>query len=142
MHSCYFSGNWLWFLKLWSDNFFNIIKIILLCCTCFHYGFNAFEKILVSYLISSLLSLSFKLLQPDFQFHWPPDLLTLIKLLLRLKSMARFCSYFTWSQYVLGTTQRDGMGREEGGGFRMGNTCIPVADSFWYLAKLIQLCKV
>ena len=36
----------------------------------------------------------------------------------------------------------DGMGREEGGGFRMGNTCIPVADSFRYLAKLIQLCKV
>ena len=29
----------------------------------------------------------------------------------------------------------------EGGGFRMGNTCIPVADSFWYLAKLIQLYK-
>ena len=24
----------------------------------------------------------------------------------------------------------DGMGREEGGGFRMGNTCIPVVDSF------------
>ena len=30
----------------------------------------------------------------------------------------------------LNTTQRDGMGREEGGGFRMGNTCKPVADSF------------
>ena len=29
-----------------------------------------------------------------------------------------------------------------GGGFRMGNTYITVADSFWYLAKLIQLCKV
>jgi len=28
-------------------------------------------------------------------------------------------------------------GREEGGGFRMGNTCIPVADSFRYLAKPI-----
>jgi len=27
-------------------------------------------------------------------------------------------------------TQRDGMGREEGGGFRMVNTRIPVADSF------------
>ena len=27
------------------------------------------------------------------------------------------------------TTQRDGMGREEGGEFRMGNMCIPVADS-------------
>ena len=23
----------------------------------------------------------------------------------------------------------EGMGREDGGGFRMGNTCIPVADS-------------
>ena len=30
----------------------------------------------------------------------------------------------------------------EGGGFRMGNTCIPVVDSFRYLAKLIQFCKV
>ena len=29
-----------------------------------------------------------------------------------------------------GTTQRDSMGRKKGGGFRMGNTCIPVADSF------------
>ena len=35
-----------------------------------------------------------------------------------------------------------GMGREEGGGFRMGNTDIPVADPFRYLAKLIQYCKV
>ena len=26
-------------------------------------------------------------------------------------------------------TQRDGMGREAGGGFRMGNMGIPVADS-------------
>ena len=31
---------------------------------------------------------------------------------------------------VLGMTQREGMGREEGGEFRMGNTGIPVADSF------------
>ena len=34
------------------------------------------------------------------------------------------------------------LGREEGGGFRMGNTGIPVVDSFRYLAKLIQYCKV
>ena len=46
-------------------------------------------------------------------------------------------------------TQRDGIGRDEGGGFGMGNTCIPVADfdidikiSFLYLAKPIQYCKV
>ena len=32
--------------------------------------------------------------------------------------------------FLTGMTQRDGMGREEGGGFRMGNTCIPVVDSF------------
>ena len=29
-----------------------------------------------------------------------------------------------------------------GGGIRIGNTGIPVADSFRYLAKLIQYCKV
>jgi len=32
--------------------------------------------------------------------------------------------------WCTGTAQRDGMVREEGGGFRMGNACIPVADSF------------
>ena len=32
----------------------------------------------------------------------------------------------------------DGGGR----GFRMGNTCTPVADSGWYMAKPIQYCKV
>ena len=30
----------------------------------------------------------------------------------------------------------------DGGGFRMGNTCILVADSFRYMAKPIQYCKV
>ena len=44
--------------------------------------------------------------------------------------------------WCTGTTQRDDLGREEGGGFRMGNTCIPVADSFRCLAKPIQYCKV
>ena len=41
-----------------------------------------------------------------------------------------------------GTTQRDDMGREEGGGFRMRSTGIPVTDSFRCWAKLIQYCKV
>ena len=31
--------------------------------------------------------------------------------------------------WCTGTTQRDGMGREVGGGFSMGNTCTPVADA-------------
>ena len=33
------------------------------------------------------------------------------------------------------------MGREEGGGFRMGNTCMPVAASFRYIAEPIQYVK-
>ena len=36
----------------------------------------------------------------------------------------------------------DGMGRDVGGGFRMGKTCIPVVDSFQSLAKPTQYCKV
>ena len=32
--------------------------------------------------------------------------------------------------WCTGTTQRDGVGREDGGGFRMGRVCIPVADLF------------
>ena len=44
--------------------------------------------------------------------------------------------------WCTGTTQREGMGREGGGGFRMGSTGIPMVDSFRYLAKLIRYCKV
>ena len=38
--------------------------------------------------------------------------------------------------------QKDGMGREVGGGFRMGNTCTPMADSCQCMAKPLQYCKV
>ena len=34
------------------------------------------------------------------------------------------------------------MGREVGGGFKIGNMCTPVADSCLCMAKLIQYCKV
>ena len=33
-------------------------------------------------------------------------------------------------------------GREVGRGFRMGNTCTPVADSCQCMAKPLQYCKV
>ena len=37
----------------------------------------------------------------------------------------------------------EGVGRrEEGGGFRIGNICMPVADSLQYTAEPIQYCKV
>ena len=34
------------------------------------------------------------------------------------------------------------MGRNVGGGFKMGNTCIPVADPSQCMAKPLQYCKV
>ena len=43
-----------------------------------------------------------------------------------LKGGGYFLVAFPFSKNV---TQRDGTGREEGGVFRMENTCIPVADS-------------
>ena len=38
--------------------------------------------------------------------------------------------------------KRDEMWRDVGGGFRMGNTCTPVADSGQCMTKPIQYCKV
>ena len=46
-----------------------------------------------------------------------------------LDAISKMTELDAWG-WCTGKTQRDGMGREEGGGFRMGNTCIPVADSF------------
>ena len=64
-----------------------------------------------------------------------------IKKTIKRAVQARCTILDAWG-WCTGMTQRDGMGREEGGGFRMGNTCIPVADSFRYMAKPIQCCKV
>ena len=44
--------------------------------------------------------------------------------------------------WCTGMTWREGTGREVGGGFRMENTCMHVADSCWYVAEQIQYCKV
>ena len=43
--------------------------------------------------------------------------------------------------WCTGMTRRDGTGREVGGGFRMGNTCMPMPDSCWCVAEPIQYCK-
>ena len=52
----------------------------------------------------------------------------------KLPRAAFFPFFFNFKNMLgdgeLGRPGGDGMGREEGGGFRMGNTCIPVADSF------------
>ena len=44
--------------------------------------------------------------------------------------------------WCTGMTQKDGMAREVGGGFRMGNTCTPMADSCKCMAKALQYYKV
>ena len=43
--------------------------------------------------------------------------------------------------WCTGKTQRDGMGREVGGGFRMGNTCTSLADSCQCMAKTTTIKK-
>ena len=44
--------------------------------------------------------------------------------------------------WCTGMTQRDSMGREVGGVYRMGNTCIPMVDSSQCMTEPIQCCKV
>ena len=44
--------------------------------------------------------------------------------------------------WYTGKTQRDGMGREAGGGIGMGNECKSMADSCQCMTKPLQYCKV
>ena len=43
--------------------------------------------------------------------------------------------------WCMGMIQRDDMRWEVGGGFRIGNSCTPMADSCQCMAKPIQYCK-
>ena len=53
----------------------------------------------------------------------------------RIDAFELWCWRVPWTArrsnqpWFTGTTHRDGTGREAGGGFRMGSTCIPVEDS-------------
>ena len=57
----------------------------------------------------------------------------------RIASLGSMQDAWGW---CTGMTQRDGMGRQVGGGFRIGNSCTPMADSCQCMAKAIQYCKV
>ena len=50
----------------------------------------------------------------------------IISYMKRIASPGSIQDPWGWST---GMTQKDGMGREVGGGFRMGNTCTPMAGS-------------
>ena len=41
--------------------------------------------------------------------------------------------------WCTGVALRDGIGREMGGDFRMGNTCTPMADSCECMAKITAI---
>ena len=70
------------------------------------------------------------------------------------KMALKHVNYHIWNEFQVwcmiqdaqgwctGMTQRDWMAREVGGGFRMGNTCIPMVDSSQCLTEPIQCCKV
>ena len=72
------------------------------------------------------------------------------------KKALKHVNYHTWNEspvqvqcmiqgargWCTGMTQRDGMGREVGGRFMMGNRCTSMADSCDWIAKSIQFCKV
>ena len=46
-----------------------------------------------------------------------------------------FLKLFCAQGWCTRMTQRDGMGREMGEGFRMGNTCKSMTDSYQFKAK-------
>ena len=48
---------------------------------------------------------------------------------------SKFDAWNGTQSWYTGTIQRDGMGREVGGGFGMGDSCTPVADSHQCMAK-------
>ena len=50
----------------------------------------------------------------------------IISYMKRIVSLGSIQDAWGW---CTGMTQRDGVGREEGGRFRIGNTCTPVVDS-------------
>ena len=86
--------------------------------------------------------------QLQILFSWAPKPLQMVIAAMKLKDTCSLeeklcqCTILDAWGWCTGTTQRDGTGREKGGGFRMGNMCIPVADSCWYMAKPVQYCKV
>ena len=58
------------------------------------------------------------------------------------KRSASLCSIQDAWGWCMGMIQRDDMGWEVGGGFRIGSLYTPVVDSCQCMAKPIQYCKV
>ena len=57
------------------------------------------------------------------------------------KSYKELLQFNRYKQSSMGMIQRDDIGWEVGGGFRIGNSCTPVAVSCQCMAKSIQYCR-
>ena len=123
------------------------------------------EIILYSYLIESQVREDLLIIVSTeglyIFYHWKAALKTVQCLLLlsRIKGYCYHLSKFhiyalvgvpvqvrctrqgSWD-WCTGMTQRDGMGREGGEGFRVGNTRTPMADPCQCMAEPLQYCKV
>ena len=106
---------------------------------------------------TDLVTITLVLLEfPDFHIKGITDYQTFWILLLSLSGMhltciqfvewLRGCRFMAEKQYWMGVLQSVYLFSLKNiwlvFNFYQWNTCIPVSDSFWYLAKLIQLCKV
>ena len=73
---------------------------------------------------------------------WENDIATCIKSYKNESPVQVRCMKQGAQGWCTGMTQRNGMGREVGGEFRMGNTCTLMVESSQCMAKPIQYCKV
>ena len=70
------------------------------------------------------------------EWHW-----NMYNIIYKTNRQSRFNAWY-WMLGAGALGRPRGTGREEGGGFRTGNTCLPEVDSCCYMAKPIQYCKV
>ena len=72
------------------------------------------------------------------EWHW-----NMYNIIYEMNHQSRFDAwYWMLGAGALGRPRWMVQGGRREGGFRMGNMCIPVADSCWCMAKSIQYCKV
>ena len=72
------------------------------------------------------------------EWHW-----NMYNIIYEMNHKSRFDAWYRMlGSGALGWPRGMVQGGDVGGGFRMGNTCTPMADSCWCMAKPIQYCKV
>ena len=127
---------------------FTFLQMILIRQTCFIYKCIYTKSLIHIYMCFWMKSIpSYFLLFIYYDFSLLQFCLNFV-FLLDYILFSCFVSVQVWCKiqdawgWCTGMTQRDGRGREVGGGLRIGNMCTPVADSCCCMAKPVQYCKV